>query len=521
MTHEAEKPQDAAAGAVAKPAASTATTVAVAAPPPAEPSKPPKPAAAAPKSRRRWIIGAVACVVVIALAIVAAPKIERMLNTVSTDDAYVNGHVTFVAPRVSGQVTTVLVDDNNQVRAGAVLVQLDKEPYQIQLDLKQAALQLAKADLVAAQDQVRAQIAQARSNRYKLEHAIEDVENQVALLSANVAAVESSRAKLFRAQADLARAHQLQKTPGAISQQDVDRAEEAYRVADADVKQALEAVHQIRAGLGLAKSAAKDPDLAKVPPDLDQNFSTVRQALADLLSSAAPLGIFPSSYNATPKQAIDEFYRRDPHGNIDRIYAKVIRDAPGIKQAEARLAQAEQDLKQARLNLHWCDVLAEIDGVVTRRNVNPGNNLLAGQQVMAVRSLREIWVDANFKETQLANLRIGQRAELDVDMYGHKRTFEGRISGFTMGTGSTLALLPAENATGNFVKVVQRLPVRIEVVNYDPRRQPLFIGLSVEPHVFYKEPAEGPHAGEMLQPPMELPVEKLDVGTPTTLKKAP
>src|SRR5262249_25125526 len=120
------------------------------------------------------------------------------------------------------------------------------------------------------------------------------------------------------------------------------------------------------------------------------------------------------------------------------------------------------------LDLRYCDVVAEIDGVVTRRNVNPGNDVQVGQNLMAIRSLSEIWVDANFKETQLRDLRIGQPVELYVDMYGGRRVFNGRITGFTMGTGSTLALLPAQNATGNFVKVVQRLPVRIELQGYDP-----------------------------------------------------
>ena len=118
---------------------------------------------------------------------------------------------------------------------------------------------------------------------------------------------------------------------------------------------------------------------------------------------------------------------------------------------------------------------------------------------MAIRSLRDIWVDANFKETQLRDLRIGQRVELEVDMYGGKRRFEGRISGFTMGTGSTLALLPAQNATGNFVKVVQRLPVRIDVVNYDPDKVPLFVGLSVTASVDLKTAPTGPNAGKFLQ----------------------
>src|SRR4029453_17321350 len=162
--------------------------------------------------------------------------------------------------------------------------------------------------------------------------------------------------------------------------------------------------------------------------------------------------------------------------------------------------EEQRNLDQAKLNLRYTDVFAEIDGVITRREVNPGNNVVAGQSLMAIRSLTDIWVDGNFKETQLADLRIGQPADLYVDMYGSREVFKGRVSGFTMGTGSTLALLPAENATGNFVKVVQRLPVRIDLVDYDPDETPLFIGLSATPHVRVHEEPSGPYAGEVLQP---------------------
>jgi membrane fusion protein (multidrug efflux system) len=124
---------------------------------------------------------------------------------------------------------------------------------------------------------------------------------------------------------------------------------------------------------------------------------------------------------------------------------------------------------------------------------------------MAVRSLTEIWIDANFKETQLSDLRIGQRVKLDVDTYGSRKEFEGRITGFTMGTGQTLALLPPQNATGNFVKIVQRLPVRIELTSYDPDKAPLFVGLSVTPYVYYKESPAGPNAGQVLRPFTALP----------------
>ena len=196
---------------------------------------------------------------------------------------------------------------------------------------------------------------------------------------------------------------------------------------------------------------------------------------------------------------MEEFYKRDPGGDINRIYAEVIKDAPALKQAQAGLEQAQRDLDQAKLELSYCTITAEIDGVITRRNVNPGNNVQVGQSLMAIRSLRDIWVDANFKETQLRDLRIGQRVDLEVDMYGGKHSFEGRISGFTMGTGSTLALLPPQNATGNFVKVVQRLPVRIDLVNYDPDKLPLFVGLSVRPSVDLRSKPTGPNAGSFLQ----------------------
>jgi membrane fusion protein (multidrug efflux system) len=196
---------------------------------------------------------------------------------------------------------------------------------------------------------------------------------------------------------------------------------------------------------------------------------------------------------------IDEFEKLDPKGDINRTFDRLAAEAPAVKQAEAKLAAAKRDLALAELDLRHCDIVAQIDGVVTRRNVNPGNDVQVGQSLMAIRSLSDIWVDANFKETQLRDLRIGQPVDLYVDMYGDKQVFKGRIAGFTMGTGSTLALLPPQNATGNFVKIVQRLPVRIELEGYDPDKNPLFIGSSVIPYVYINKPLSGPDAGKFLQ----------------------
>ena len=352
--------------------------------------------------------------------------------------------------------------------------------------------------------QARGQVALARASRFRLEHAIEDVHTQVANLRANVAAYESRKATLALAQANLKRGEELAPS-GGISKEDLDQRRQAVKVDEAALEQALQAIYATRVGLGLPALPPKGHDLGEVPDNLDQNFSAVRQALFQLSQSAADLGYSPNSWNASPKQAIEDFYKLDPEGNLDRIFARLIPNAPAVKQAEAKRQQARADLDQALLNLRYCDIVSEIEGVVTRRNVNPGNNISVGQSLMAVRSLTEIWIDANFKETQLADLRIGHRVRCEVDMYGKHREFEGRITGFTMGTGQTLSLLPPQNATGNFVKIVQRLPVRVELTDYDPGKVPLFVGLSVVPYVYYKERPTGPNAGDVLQPPYLLP----------------
>lgn len=424
-----------------------------------------------------------------------------MLNTVSTDDAYVNSHVTLVAPRVAGQVKEVRVDDNYRVKKGDILVRLDKEPYQVQLAIRHAAVKTAQADLIAAEAQFRSRVALAHANRYKMEHAMEDVRTQIANLHANVATLRSKEATLKLAQNNLERGEKL-RSSGGISKEDLDQRRQTVEVDKAAVEQTLQEIYALRAGLGLSPKPEKGKELTDVPDELDQTFSAVQSSLATLLYSAAQFGYVPNSFDSTPKTAFEEFYKLDPSHKLDVIIAKLMPNAPAIQQAQAKLEQAKSDLAQAELDLRYCDVVSEIDGVVTRRNVNPGNHVAVGQNLMAVRSLTEIWIDANFKETQLADLRIGQRVRCEVDMYGSHREYEGRITGFTMGTGQTLALLPPQNATGNFVKIVQRLPVRIELTNYDPEKDPiLFVGLSVEPYVYYKEPPDPkvPNAGKMLQ----------------------
>jgi membrane fusion protein, multidrug efflux system len=445
--------------------------------------------------KRRLVIGVLAALVLAAIWKFGISYVELTLNTVSTDDAYVNGHVTFVAARVSGQITKVFVDDNNRVRKGDVLAQLDKEPYEVVAAEKRAAVDTAKADLLAATAAVRGLEAQARAQYWQLQNAMEDVDNRVALLQARVAALEKNNATLKLAQLDFARAEQLLPSQ-TISQQEYDRRQAVLSQSQAEVKQATADVHQIRVSLGLPAQPTSG-DLGEVPADLDETFSAVRDVQAALIRTAAQLDV-GHSYEQLPKQMLQQFESLD-HGDVDRTLAALTANAPAVKQAQAKVEAADRDLAQAELNLRYCDIVAEIDGVVTRRNVNPGNNVQAGQALMAIRSLREIWVDANFKETQLHDLRIGQPVDLYVDMYEDRHVFKGRVSGFTMGTGSTLALLPPENATGNFIKVVQRLPVRIDLEGYDPNDNTLFIGTSVVPYVYINKPPTGPNAGKYLQ----------------------
>jgi membrane fusion protein, multidrug efflux system len=463
-------------------------------PPPKDPDS--KPIPAAKFSRRRTMLAVVAAAVVVLGAGYGIPWIRFVLSTVSTDDAYVNGHVTFVAPRVHGQVSKVLVDDNNRVHKGDILVELDKEPFRDAVAVKKAAVDTAQADLDAANATVRGIEAQARSRRWQLQQAIENVENQIALLHARVAALRKARATLVLAQQEFDRTAQL-VVDDTASRELYDQRQASLTIAKAGVVQALADVNQIRVFLGLQSEPEDSADLDKVPPDLDQTFSSVLQAQANLIQAAAELGVV-HSYNQSPKQMLKEFEKLDG-GDIDRTFDQLAAKAPDVKQAEAKLEAAKRDLALAELDLRYCDIVAEIDGVVTRRNVNPGNDVQVGQSLMAVRSLSEIWIDANFKETQLRDLRIGQAADLYVDMYGDKRVFKGRIEGFTEGTGSTLALLPPQNATGNFVKIVQRLPVRIELEGYDPDKNPLFIGTSVVPYIYINKPPTGPDAGKFLQ----------------------
>ena len=199
----------------------------------------------------------------------------------STEDAYVNGDATFVAPRVSGQVMKVLVHDNNRVKKGDLLVQLDKEPYQVQVALKRTAVRAAEVNLAAAEAKARGLEAQLGAQRWKLQNASEQVDAQVALLRSQAAGLRTQEATVDRARADFKRAEALLPTH-AVSREEYDLREQQLRVAAASLAQAQEAIAQTRVSLGLPPQPEKGKELSDVPPDLSQTFSSVRAALGRL-----------------------------------------------------------------------------------------------------------------------------------------------------------------------------------------------------------------------------------------------
>jgi membrane fusion protein (multidrug efflux system) len=425
------------------------------------------------------------------------PRARLALSTVATDDAYVNSHVTHVAPRIGENVREVRVDDNDFVERGELLIALDDALWKVRVAQAESALEVARKADVQALAQARSLAAQAKANRFQLATAISGVKNQVAGLRAAIARWHEAAAAEKLAKVEAARFTELARR-NSVTQEQADVRQADFDQALARTRQALEEIHRLRVGLEIPEEPPDGKPYDEVPADLDQRHSSVVSALGTLTVSLAELGLPLPRYYETPDEFIASVRKSAPDGDIDALIEKTVENAPGVLSAGTQVGQAEQNLAEARLNLSYCEIRAEISGFVSNRSVNPGDRVAQGQRLLAIRSFDEVWVDANFKETQLEPIRIGQPVDLYVDAYPG-RVFRARVSGFNPGTGAAMALLPAQNATGNFVKIVQRLPVRIDLVGGNPKDTPLFIGLSAVPHVRIYERPEGPNAGQRLR----------------------
>jgi membrane fusion protein (multidrug efflux system) len=368
-----------------------------------------------------------------------------------TDDAQVSGRVSPVATRVGGTVAAISVADNQAVKAGDVLVELDPRDYQIAVKRAEADLAAAEAASSAARSDVPITASTARSGLQVAEAA---TTNADAGLQAADREIEASRAKVVsararltevqarakRAEQDLARLQPL-AAKDEIPRQQFDAATSDKHAADAAVASAEAAVTEAQANLSVSEARRA------------QASGAVTQAQSHARAAAT-----------APQQ-------------IALIEAR----ASG---ADAQVQLARAALDQARLNLERATVRAPADGLVSRRTVELGQVVQPGQPLMAVTSLGDVWVTANFKETQLTHMAAGQRAEIEVDAYG--RTYAGHVESISAATGAMFSLLPPDNATGNFVKVVQRIPVKIVLDNAQDTSALLRPGMSVNATVYFR-----------------------------------
>ena len=403
------------------------------------------PAPAPRKSRRVQFVLLFFLMAAVALGVAAYFHFK---DRVSTDDATVDGHVTMIAPKISGNVVEVAVLDNQPVKKGDVLVRIDPRDFQARVDQAKAAVLQAESQLRSAQVMVpmvneTTQSGTSAANAQLADTQAEFAGAQIAFEQASAsglayaeANVRSKQASNDRAQADLARMKTL-VDKAEISQQQYDSYVAAAKVAEAEWKAAQEQVTSAEKQAAARKTA------------LDAAQSRINQAKANVASSVAN------------RKQVD------------------VRTADA-GTASAAVAAARANLETAELQLSYTTIVAPIDGVVTRKSVEVGQIVAPGQGLMTVIPLNDVWVTANFKETQLANVRPGQEAEIGVDMYG--RSVRGHVDSIAGATGSRLSLLPPENATGNFVKVVQRIPVKILV----DRNETLILrpGMNVDVTIF-------------------------------------
>lgn len=341
----------------------------------------------------------------------------------STDDAQIDGHIVPISARVGGTVDKVNVDDNQYVEAGTVLVQLDPTDYQVAVDRARAELQDAMATLQAARTGVPLTHTTTSSTLSNAQASLRAAQEEVTAAKARLQEAEAE----YKLAADDVRRFALLVKKDEIPQQ-------RYDAAVTSEKQTAAAVDAARAAVANAQSHVAQAQA------MVQGAETAPQQVAITRAKAG--------------------------------------------SAEANVARLKATLQQAELNLQYTVIRAPVTGIVSKKTVEPGEVIQPGQPLLAVVNLEDVWVTANFKETQLLNMRAGQPAKVEVDAYG--RTYNGHVDSIGGATGARFSLLPPENATGNYVKVVQRVPVKIVFEKGQDPKHLLRPGMSVVPTVLVK-----------------------------------
>lgn len=368
----------------------------------------------------------------------------------STDDAQVDAHVTQMASRVGGTVLKVAVSDNQLVEAGTVLVEIDPRDYQVAVDRAKAELADAEAAAIAAQSGVpitstatESGVSSAQSALDQVRIAIETAAKEVEVARARLTAAQS---RLRESEANATRSRRdVERLKGLLAKDEVSQQQYDAAVAAAD-----------------AQAAAVDTSKAQIAEaEAGVRMSESRQAQAKASEVSARAGL------------------RNAQTGPEQVTAMRAR----ASSAQARVEQMKASLAQAELNLQYTVIKAPVRGVVSKKNVNPGQVIQGGQPLLSLVQSDEVWITANFKETQLTDMRPGQRVTIAVDAYEGK-AFQGKVDSIAAATGSRFSLLPAENATGNFVKVVQRVPVKIALEGGQDPEHLLRPGMSVTPTVY-------------------------------------
>jgi membrane fusion protein (multidrug efflux system) len=368
----------------------------------------------------------------------------------STDDAQVDAHITPIAARVGGTVLSVPVAPNQEVEAGAVLVEIDKRDYEVALDRARAELADAEAAALAAHAAIPITSTTASSNETTAQGGVE--QSDASFLEAQQA-VEVAKSRLVTAQA-----RQREAAANATkAARDVERLKPLLDKDEFPQQQFDAAVATAAAAVAASDSTAAQVQEAELGIRVAQSQLTQasvrrRQASAELATAQTA----PEQVTATRARAA---------------------------AADAKVLQSKADVRQAELNLEYVTVKAPIKGIVSRKSVEVGQVVQAGQPLMTIIPLDKVWITANFKETQLERMRPGQRVTIDVDAYGGHE-FTGRVESLAAATGSRFSLLPPDNATGNYVKVVQRVPVRIAIDQGQDAEHLLRPGMSVVPTVY-------------------------------------
>lgn len=380
----------------------------------------------------------IALAIVLGILLVAGFFVYRYVTSYeSTDDAQVDGHVNSISARISGHVIKLNVEDNQYVQAGTVLVEIDPADYQVAYDRAKADFEDAQAAAVAAGVNVpissvntSSQVSATEADVNNARAGIQAAQQQFQAAKAQLQEAEANNVK---AQNDLVRYKQLVDKQ-EISQQQYDQATATATASKASVEAAR------------ASAQAAQEQVTQAQGKLVQAEANWRYA------------------NTAPKQM------------------EVIRARASAALAEEQRKKA--DLEQAQLNLQYTKIIAPVNGIVSNRTVEVGQNVAPGQELMKAINLDDVWITANFKETQLREMRVGQRASVEVDANGRK--YSGKVDSIAGASGARFSLLPPENATGNYVKVVQRIPVKIVLdpgSNNDHQLRP---GMSVEPKVWIR-----------------------------------